>query len=588
MKHVKSRKRLACFLFCFMSVQHSYSFPATSPDGRRAGIALPQRDSNFLKRKRRFCPTAVTSLQEPTAEENASSDARPQKKEATSITENQKKRFQKPVNNRKNFNQPPPSPSNWKNNNRSNNNSNRYSNNNVFNSARALNQQVVACQSAKEVLDLTTSSKLMMTLCAGGGTMNSINFSTSLHRIARHVVANYSTRAQVLADPRFALLLCAMAEAMAGLDYTQPLSAVAAKANGDTVSLATDMPTSTKWTFKAREMSNIAWALAKLRLIPPQSIFPMAPLATSADASSSFLLPIHQQLIETSLQVRSQLLEAARRRKVASDNDQGGDDDQAGKPLWITTLSQLAAIILDAISYSVLAQTNMAFQSQEWANLLWAMATTQRANPLVFDNFALRLMEGMERQLQQQKRESNQAESATAVRPQECSNSIWAFATAQMTGPTQEKLLIFIANLMEDPAFVETFKPQEMSNTAWSVATLLALKKQQQKSISKEEEQATLRIFRHVAKALISRTDEWKSQELSNSVWAMATVGFGQRWVTGSLRSRASEAIDLNDYLVIASDQGEEDEKLLEKTLESLSKSSLPRLSLFRSQGTTC
>jgi hypothetical protein len=60
-------------------------------------------------------------------------------------------------------------------------------------------------------------------------------------------------------------------------------------------------------------------------------------------------------------------------------------------------------------------------------------------------------------------------------KPQELSNTIWAFATAGIRGRTQVKLVKFIADALDagdGPFFGHQFKPQERSNTAWALATL--------------------------------------------------------------------------------------------------------------------
>ena len=63
--------------------------------------------------------------------------------------------------------------------------------------------------------------------------------TTSLHRIAKtaQIGDRKKARRETIADPRFAILLCAASEALIGRE---------------------------EWWFQSRELSNIAWAIAKL------------------------------------------------------------------------------------------------------------------------------------------------------------------------------------------------------------------------------------------------------------------------------------------------------------------------------------
>jgi hypothetical protein len=72
-----------------------------------------------------------------------------------------------------------------------------------------------------------------------------------------------------------------------------------------------------------------------------------------------------------------------------------------------------------------------------------------------------------------------------------------------------------VADILDhnDGAIVQDFKPQELSNTAWGVATLLGKRDSAPLPIYKTEDEAALRILRWVAKALVERADDFKSQE---------------------------------------------------------------------------
>lgn len=392
--------------------------------------------------------------------------------------------------------------------------------------AIALNKKLISCDSTEEILSLLAATPGALTKMAGGGALNSVNWSTACHRMARFCSYDQDVRKKTLMDPRFALFLCGLSEAMAGMDFTTSLSDYQAdnksgKSGGKSSSL----------TFNSRECSNIAWAIAKIRLAPPQSALP---LDLSQENQSV-------KMVETSLKCRSQVLEGARERTQ----------------LWIPTLSLLSGRLLDTISYMSIKST-AAFNTQETSNLLWSLATAQRADPDVFQHISLSLADNMS--------------SATSVKPQEFSNGIWAFATAGIDGTGQEKLIKYTAEaLTDDPSYIDEWKCNEQSCACWGVATILSNKNQR----LPEEDAHALTILRKVAAAIRIRADEFKSQELTNFCWSCATVGFG---TMGERRGNA-----LNEYVYLKSDDPEGDRELMERALEAVTKSALPRLHTFRS-----
>jgi hypothetical protein len=137
----------------------------------------------------------------------------------------------------------------------------------------------------------------------------------------------------MLADPRFALLLASTAEALTCMD------------------------------FQSRELSNIGWALAKLKIVPPFSAMPRSPGTDDT-------------LLVAATAVRTGLLRAAKERQ-----ETGLAADSA---LWIPVVSQLSGQILDRISQRVALLQTDGFRLQEWANLLWAWATCGRADKEAF------------------------------------------------------------------------------------------------------------------------------------------------------------------------------------------------------------
>lgn len=385
--------------------------------------------------------------------------------------------------------------------------------------AIAINKKLIECGSAEDILSLLAATPGALTKTAGGGALNSVNFSTALHRMARFCSNDRETRRKTLMDPRFALFICSLSEAMAGMDYT--------------ISLSDYREAKDKWTnqgtsisFNSRVCSNIAWAIAKIQLAPPASALPIDHTDNQSNA-----------IVETSLKCRSQVLEGARERQQ----------------FWIPTLSLLSGRLLDTISYTS-KKLESTFNTQESANLLWSLATAQRADKDVFEHISSSLVK----------------ELNTQTKPQEFSNSIWAFGKSGIHCKGQKLLLQYTADAFrEDPSFVEKWKCNELSNACWGSATILSNKSNR----SPEEDSCALVILRIVANELIKRADEFKSQELTNSCWAMATVGFGV--------SPASQ--DKNDYTYLKTDDPEGDRELMERALHAVTKSAVPRLQMFRS-----
>lgn len=288
---------------------------------------------------------------------------------------------------------------------RSKNNNNHFSK--ELGQAKAINKELINASSAQEILDLFIKMGGAKGL-AGGGTFNSVNFSTCLHRLARFANQhdNYNQRNQkgnnrnnndnnkggkrftidekrrnVLSDPRTAILLASLSEAI-----VQP------KSNEALI-------------FNSRELANLAWAVAKLRVAPPANIYPITRPATSLknsksesleqesgpDTISSSIANINKDILETAAKVRSQVLEVAKERSAMK----SAAERAAVKNKWIPTLSQLSGKMLDAIAIQVLSMLDE-FNSQELANLLYAFASAGRADHILFEKLSARLVENME------------------------------------------------------------------------------------------------------------------------------------------------------------------------------------------------
>ena len=258
-------------------------------------------------------------------------------------------------------------------------------------------------------------------------------------------------------------------------------------------------------------------------------------------------------------------------------------------------MSQLAGHILDAIGVMAMDQSatssptsitssTKTFQMQEWSNLLWAWATAGRADPTVFGIVVRNMMAQQRQKLMQS--DSNEM---NGLQPQEWTNSIWAFATAQCYENHME-LMEYVAELLDTyPEFINMFKSQELSNTMWGIATLLSNKKLQPQFatnesssssspiVSPREQRAALTILRHVIRSIIHRqADGFRTQELSNTAWATATLGFGI--------NQGQETSVLNNYLVLHSDAPEADTKLMVDMIDAIAESAMKQLPRFWSQ----
>ncbi|CAJ1961283.1 unnamed protein product [Cylindrotheca closterium] len=391
-----------------------------------------------------------------------------------------------------------------------------------------LNAKITQQKNAAEVLNLLASTKGALTNVGGGSKLNSINFSTSMHRIGRNVAWAWQNpegndRSKILSDPRFALLMASAGEAMGGADVVddcgRPLR------------------------FGNREVSNMAWAIAKLKIAPPSSAQPVDATEVSAEL-----------MYAKAEEVRKLVYETAKRRKEGDPNAQNG--------AWIPALSQLCGYILDHISYRARTINSNRFQLQEYANLLWAMATTKRCCPETFAFVISALLRAVD------------VEDSAGLRPQEWSNSMWALATSGCMGP-EEEFIPFVAKLMDDnPEFVDAFKPQELANLVWGVATILS---KRPGKADGPEGVAALRVVRQCAMQLIKRNGaNYKTQELTNTIWSFATIGFGLK---GGTTSDAG-----NDYTFLPSDDLEGDMLLMEDTVKVAIRSAKQVIHRFRSQ----
>ena len=128
------------------------------------------------------------------------------------------------------------------------------------------------------------------------------------------------------------------------------------------------------------------------------------------------------------------------------------------------------------------------FKPQELSNTAWAFATAGHATPALFDAIG-----------------KESSGRVRAFKPQELCNTAWAFATAGHAAPG---LLDAIGK--ESIGRVREFKPQDLSNTAWAFATA---------------GHADPALFDAIGTASIERVREFQPQELKDTAWAFATAG---------------------------------------------------------------
>ncbi len=244
--------------------------------------------------------------------------------------------------------------------------------------AKAINKELIDSSSASEVLDIFISKGGAKGV-AGGGAFNSVNYSTFMHRLARFATyvdytkqrnGNEPTadekRKRILSDPRTAILIASLAEAMARPDSKKGL------------------------VFNNRELANLGWALSKLKFAPPSNIYPISrpkiaeidSINSKSDKNIVFVSPetMEDDMLQAATKIRQQVLEVAKERSMSTRGT-------VVKSKWIPNMSQLCGKLLDSIAAKVLGILDK-FNSQELANLLYAFASADRADEYLFDRLA--------------------------------------------------------------------------------------------------------------------------------------------------------------------------------------------------------
>ena len=415
-----------------------------------------------------------------------------------------------------------------------------------------LNRKITEQDSAQDILGVLASTKGALSSMAGGGKMSTVNFSTSIHRIARHVTQFKSKnlpgndRAKILSDPRFALLMCSMAEALLdGAEETDHQYKTSARneKNGRNF-------------FGARELANVAWAVAKINIAPPDSV-----VKVDIENAAS-------RLREKSKVVRSAIYEVAKQRATGATT--------SSPSAWIPALSELCGLMVDAVSANALKLNPTKFQQQELSNLMWALATVQRPNQEVFEFVITSIIASAENRKQNKSRGREKD-----LTPQEWSIPLWVLAKTGTDLGHEEELLPFVNDMMEhEPGFLERFKPQELSNSVWAAATIISKRQQKPRGAASE---AALGILRHTSSQMILRDGErYKTQELANHAWAMATLGFG---ITAGQAAIVAESCQLtHSYTYLISDDPEGDEALMKEAIQTIIAKTKQNIRRFTSQ----
>lgn len=251
---------------------------------------------------------------------------------------------------------------------------------------------------------------------AGARKVNSVNYATCLHRLARLASTNnnnYNSQdmdtewKKTLSDPRFALLLCSLAEMGARADASlsvregkevvdkweidstmnidegmrvadDVLSDIVGMSLGSDdarddspggkselerktelaeVSMNQLIDPKRKSAFSSRECSNICWALAKIRVVPPSRALPLGRIndmhhepgnTVGNERLFVSLDEMSLDVLSSSLKIRNQLFEEARRRKSGVNTGSGG--------AWIPELSRLAGKLMDLFAVQIIQE----------------------------------------------------------------------------------------------------------------------------------------------------------------------------------------------------------------------------------------
>lgn len=411
---------------------------------------------------------------------------------------------------------------------------------------KIFNVKLTKCNSASELLQMfmdQTSYKsdnyngevtTAATHLAGARKVNSVNYATCLHRLAKFASDtnnNYSNRdvdewKTTLSDPRFALLLCSVAEMGARVDASTSVKdakivieqweidstmnidagmkaaddvlsdivGVNSIGNGDSGSIGSMnemdrrmelaevamnqlIDPRRKSAFSSRECSNICWALAKIRVAPPSHALALGRIADMQHEPGNIVgeerlfVSIDEMCLDvlsSCLKIRNQLFEEARRRKAGGGGGGG----------WIPELSRLAGKLMDLFAVQIIQDYSSRRDDSdgESANVndygnKKAFNPQEMASALWAFAKAQRaddvLFAGVAEELLRQTAMAK-VDEELKPKPQEFANTLWAFATAGVRVQSLVKLTKVMADSLDEgngEFFGGYFKPQEFANS---------------------------------------------------------------------------------------------------------------------------
>lgn len=140
---------------------------------------------------------------------------------------------------------------------------------------------------------------------------------------------------------------------------------------------------------------------------------------------------------------------------------------------------------------------------QEISNIVWAYATANHPAPRLFDAVA-----------------KVAAARAADFNPQETSNIVWAYATAGCRAPS-----LFDELSGASLSVIGDFNPQNLANSCWAYAKC---------------EHAAPRLFDAIAIATIEKLNDLNEQNLANVAWAFATANHAAPDLFNALAEAAS------------------------------------------------
>jgi hypothetical protein len=406
---------------------------------------------------------------------------------------------------------------------------------------KVFNVKLTKCNSASELLqtfmdqtsyksdsyigEVTTAA----THLAGARKVNSVNYATCLHRLARFASDNHSSQdvdewKATLSDPRFAMLLCSVAEMGSRVDASTSVrdaKAVVEKWEIDsTINIDAGMKdaddvlsnivgvginnggsegTSSmnemdrrrelaetamsqlidpkrKSAFSSRECSNICWAVAKIRVAPPSNALALGRIADMQHEPGNIIgeerLFVNfdemcLDVLSSCLKIRNQLFEEARRRKAGGSGGGG----------WIPELSRLAGKLMDLFAVQIIQDYSSRRELSDGEHITINSGNKKVFNPQEMAStlwaFAKAqraddvLFAGVAEELLRQTAMAS-IYGELKPKPQEFANTLWAFATAGIRAQSLVKLIKVMADSLDEgngEFFGGYFKPQEFANS---------------------------------------------------------------------------------------------------------------------------